>query len=164
MSNRPKLKLNLTTTDKVIELVGWICLIGIWFLTLSNYPSLPETIPIHYNGMGKADGFGNKSSLLALPIVATILYVGMTILNKYPHVFNYPSDITEQNAFKNYKIATRLIRVLKIVIIIIFGLIVIGTLRNIYGNADGLGIWFLPLIMGLLFVPIIYFLIQMSKD
>ena len=163
-NNRPRLKIEMTKADSGLEILGCILLSGIWILTIINYANLPETIPIHYNGMGKADGFGNKWNLLTLPIVATILYVGMTILNKYPHLFNYPSDITKQNALKKYKIASRLIRVLKIIIVIIFGLIVIGTLRNINGNADGLGIWFLPLTMGLIFVPMIYFLIQMSKD
>lgn len=164
MSNRPKLKLDLTATDKAIELVGWICLIGIWILTLSNYYSLPETIPIHYNGTGEADGFGKKWNILTLPIVSSILFVGLTILNKYPHIFNYPSTITEENAMQQYTNATRLIRFLKLVILIIFGLIVFKTIQNVNGNADGLGVWFLPLTMGMIFIPIVFFLINAGKD
>jgi uncharacterized membrane protein len=163
MSNRPKLKLNLTTTDKVIELVGWICLIGIWILTLSNYYSLPETIPIHYNGAGEADGFGKKWNILSLPIVSSILFVGLTILNKYPHVFNYPSTITQENALQQYTNATRLIRFLKLVVLIIFGLIVFKTIQNVNGNADGLGTWFLPLTFGLIFIPMAYYLTKSIK-
>ncbi len=160
MINRPKLKLNLTTTDKVIELFGWICLIGIWILTSSNYYSLPETIPIHYNGTGEADGFGKKWNILTLPIVSSTLFIGLTILNKYPHVFNYPSTITQENALRQYTNATRLIRFLKLVIVIIFGLIVFKTIQNANGNADGLGAWFLPLTFGLMFIPMIYYLIK----
>ncbi|MBP92580.1 MAG: hypothetical protein CMC55_00505 [Flavobacteriaceae bacterium] len=163
MSNRPKLKLNLTTPDKVIELAGWICLIGIWIMTLSNYYSLPETIPIHYNGAGEADGFGKKWNILTLPIVSSILFVGLTILNKYPHIFNYPSTITQENALQQYTNATRLIRFLKLVVLIIFGLIVFKTIQNVNGNADGLGTWFLPLIFGLIFIPMAYYLTRSLK-
>ena len=158
ISNRPKIKPNLTTTDKVIEFFGWIALIGIWTLTLTNYSTLPETISIHYNGTGEADGFGNKGNILTLPIISTILFIGLTILNKYPHVFNYPSTVTEENALQQYTNATRLIRFLKWAIVMIFGLIVFQTIQNVNGNADGLGIWFLPLTLGLIFIPIIYYL------
>ncbi|WP_026809549.1 DUF1648 domain-containing protein [Arenibacter latericius] len=160
MNTRPKIKPILTTTDKAIELVGWLALIGIWVLTLVNYSSLPETIPIHFNGAGKADGFGNKENILSLPIVSTILFIGMTVLNKYPHVFNYPSTITKENALPHYSNATRMIRFLKLIIVIVFGLIVFKIIENVKGNADGLGTWFLPLILGLIFIPTAYYLIK----
>ena len=94
MNKRPRIELHLTQTDMVLEILGWVAIVGIWTLTLINYFELPEIIPTHYNGAGKADGFGNKANILTLPIVSTILFVGMTILNKYPHVFNYQSEIT----------------------------------------------------------------------
>ncbi|GGW49610.1 DUF1648 domain-containing protein [Arenibacter certesii] len=160
MNTRPKIKPILTTTDKAIELVGWLALIGIWVLTLVNYSTLPETIPIHFNGAGKADGFGNKENILSLPIVSTILFIGMTVLNKYPHVFNYPSTITKENALQNYTNATRMIRFLKLIIVIVFGLIVFKIIDNVKGKADGLGAWFLPLILGLIFIPTAYYLMK----
>lgn len=163
MITRPKLKLNLTTTDKIIELAGWVCLPGIWILTLTNYYSLPETIPIHYNGAAEADGFGKKWNILTLPIVSSILFIGLTILNKYPHVFNYPSTITQENVLRQYTNATRMIRFLKLVIVIIFGLILFKTIQNVNGNADGLGAWFLPLTLGLTFIPMIYYLIKSTQ-
>jgi uncharacterized membrane protein len=163
MNKRPRIELELTQTDKIVEILGWIMIFGIWILTLINYYDLPEIIPIHYDGARKADGFGNKANILTLPIVSTILFVGMTILNKYPHVFNYPSEITYENALHQYTNATRLIRYLKLTIVIIFGLIVYKTIQNVNGNADGLGTWFLPLTMGMIFIPIIFFLIRASK-
>ena len=129
---------------------------------MSNF-ELPEIIPTHYNATGKADGFGNKSNILVLPIISTVLFIGLTTLNKYPHIFNYPIEITEQNALHQYTNATRMMRVLKLVIVVIFGLIVFKTIQNVNGNADGLGTWFLPLTMGLIFIPIFYFLINANK-
>ncbi len=153
MDGRPMLKLDLTTTDKMIEPIDWVVLIGIWILTLSNYPTLPEIIPIHCNGAGEADGFGEKWNILTLPIVSSILFIGMTILDKYPHILNYPSTVTKKNALHQYTSAIQLIRSLKLIIVMIFGLIVFKTVQNVNVNADGLGVWFLPMILDLSLFP-----------
>jgi len=163
MEKRPKIKLELTTADKTFEIIGWLLIVAIWVLTFTNYSNLPETIPTHYNGAGQADGFGGKATILTLPLIATILFIGLTILNKFPHVFNYPTNITHDNAFRQYTNATRLIRYLKLIIIFIFGLIAFKTIQNANGEADGLGVWFLPLTLGLIFIPLIYFVIKSFK-
>jgi uncharacterized membrane protein len=98
MKERPKIKLELTTTDKILEMLGWASILAVWVLILATYTNLPDTIPIHYNGAGQADGFGEKNYIFILPLAATALFVGMTILNKFPHVFNYPINITPHNA------------------------------------------------------------------
>ncbi len=128
-----------------------------------NYSGLPGTIPTHYNGAGEADGFGGKSGILILPIIATLLFVALTILNKYPQIFNYPTKITEKNALWQYTNATRMIRYLKFIIVIIFGFIEFQTIRNAKGQTSGLGAWFLPMIWGLIFFPMIFFLAKSFK-
>ena len=119
MDKSPKIELQLNQTDKILEIIGWIAVFGIRVLTVANYLELPEIIPTHYNEAGEADGFGNKSNILALPIISTLLFIGLTILNKRPHVFNYPSEITKENALFQYTNATRMIRFLKIIVMII---------------------------------------------
>ena len=160
MEKRPRLKLERSTADKLIEIGGWLLISVVWGFTLSNYPNLPETIPTHYNGAGQADGFGGKASILTLPLIASILFVGLTILNRFPHVFNYPTIITQENAFRHYTNSTRMIRYLKFSIVFIFGLITLKTINNANGKENGLGVWFLPLSMALIFIPIIYFMIK----
>ncbi len=51
MKQRPIIKLELTTTDKAIELLGWISIMAIWLLTIISYPNLTICllfIPIAY--------------------------------------------------------------------------------------------------------------------
>jgi|SRR5690554_3955229 len=163
MNDRPKIKLQLSSTDKVMEAIGWIIVFGTWILVLISYSTLSEIIPIHYNGSGQADGFGKKINILTLPIVSTVLFIGLTVLNNYSHLFNYTSEITKENSIHQYTNATRLIRYMKLAIAIIFAYLVFMTIQNAKGNADGLGVWFLPFTMGLLFVPIFYFLINSNK-
>lgn len=159
MKHRPKIKLSLTLADKIIEAIGWIGILGIWILTLQNYMGLPDQIPIHYNFSGEADRFGNKAYILLLPIVATILFVAMTLLNRYPHIFNYPATITPHNAVRQYTIATRMLRFLKISIVLIFGLIVYEVIKYVEGDVEGLGTWSLPLILVLVLAPVVYFIV-----
>ncbi len=165
MQKRPRLKLRLSKADIFFEVLGWLVLISIWFLTIINYNSLPEIIPVHFNARGEADGFGSKVTLFSLPAVATLLYIGITILNNYPHVFNYPDIITEENALRQYTYATRLIRYLKLAIVFIFGGIAYYTILIANGLKDGLGAWFLPFMLTLIFLPLIfYMLVAVRKD
>ena len=160
MAGRPKIKLEHTRSDKILEIIGGVLIFAIWVLVLVSYPSLPESIPTHYNGTGEADAFGSKSSIFGLPIVATVLFIGLSILNRHPHTFNYPSEITEKNARYQYQNSTRMLRYLKLVIVIIFGMATYLTIRSAHQETANLGNWFLPLTLGLIFIPVLYFLIR----
>ncbi len=163
METRPKIKLTLSSLDNKLELTSKIFLVVMWTLTLFTFFKLPQTIPTHFNASGQADDFGNKLTLLILPILATIIYFGLTLLNMYPHIFNYMTKITEDNAQKQYTIATRLLRFLKLAILVIFSLIILFTYLTTIGVTNGLGFWFLPLTVGLLLIPTIISIAQSFK-
>ncbi len=160
MEVRPKIKIERTPTDIILEIMGWVALAGLWIFILMNYSNLPETIPTHFNGAGKVDNYGSKATLFMLPIIATLAYIGLTVLNNYPHVFNYPTKLTAENALRQYTGATRMIRYLKLVIVLVFSMIVFMTLQTAAGQSDGLGAWFLPFTLGLIFIPLGIFVIQ----
>ena len=157
---RPKITLIPTTADKLVDLLGWLILIALWGWTITHYSTLPDTIPTHFNGAGEADGFGSKVSIIALPVIATLLFIGLTVLNRYPHSFNYPSPVTQDNALRLYTLATRMLRYLKLVLLVVFGGIEFMTIQNATGKASGLGVWFLPLTLVLVFLPLIYFVVK----
>ena len=143
MKTRPKIKLTPSPLDNKLELTSKIFLVVLWGLTLYALLKLPTTIPTHFNVSGQADDYGNKMTLLILPILATIIYFGLTQLNKYPHLFNYMTKISEDNAQKQYTIATRMLRFLKLAILLIFSLIILFTYLTTIGVTNGLGFWFL---------------------
>ncbi|MEO0312620.1 MAG: hypothetical protein RIQ89_2277 [Bacteroidota bacterium] len=118
-NKRPKIKLEWSKVDYFIEWLGWLMLMGLWLLVLINHPSLPEIIPTHFNFSGHIDGYGSKQLIFNMPVLATVLFVGMTWLNKFPHLFNYPVKITTENAHSQYKIGTRLIRWLKLMVVVV---------------------------------------------
>lgn len=154
---RPKLKIVLTKADLFLEVIGWGTLVTMWLLVILNYSNLPDTIPVHYNNEGVIDGYGHKSLIWMLPIVASILFVGMTILSKFPHIFNYMTTITQDNALRQYSITTRMIRYVKFILIIIFGYFAFKTIQIAIGESNELVYYFSPLMCGLIFVLLTYF-------
>jgi uncharacterized membrane protein len=163
MEERPKIEIKFNTADKLLEIIGWITLALQWIMTILNYSNLPDTIPIHFNASGQADDFGSKWYIFTLPIIGTVIFLGITILNKFPHIFNYPSTITKDNAEKQYKNALRMMIYLKFVIVFTFIIIQYKTIQTAFGNSQGLGVWFLPLSMGLILIPTIFFVIKAVK-
>jgi uncharacterized membrane protein len=160
LEGRPNLKVQLTTTDKLLELLGWGVLLALWVWTGTSYSNLPDTIPTHFNAAGEADGFGRKASIFGLPVIASLLYIGLTLLNRVPHSFNFPTPVTQDNALNQYTNATRMIRSLKLILVVVFGGISFQTIQQANGETDGLGVWFLPVTLGLIFLPLIYFVIK----
>ncbi len=157
MEQRPILKIPLTLFDKSLEISGFSLLLLLWIFALTFYPSLPESIPTHFGLGGKADSFGSKDTIFALPILATVMLTGLTFLNRYPHIFNYLTPITPKNAFANYRAAQLMIRILKIILVLIFGCITFAIIANAQGTMNGLSTWFLLPILILVFAPVLYF-------
>lgn len=156
---RPRIKPALTVTDRALEVAGWGLVAAVWLMTLATYSDLPETIATHFNAAGEADGFGSKQSILMLPTLATVFFVGLTILNRFPHIFNYMTRITEENALRQYTIVTRMLRYVKLFLVLVFGLLEFQSIRHAQGEAEGLGVWFLPFTVGVMFLPLIYFMV-----
>ena len=102
MNPRLKIKLTLSDADKVLEILGWLLLIVLWIIVIAKYSALPEIIPTHYDAAGNTNDTGPKATIFLFPAIATVLFISMTLLSKYPHIFNFPRPITESNARRQY--------------------------------------------------------------
>lgn len=156
MEARPKIKLPLSQFDKTLEISGKCIIMLLWILTAVAFFKMPDTIPTHFNALGQADNYGNKGTIFVLPIIATILFIGLTALNHYPQIYNYPEKITEENAVYQYSRATRMIRFLKLIMAILFTIIVLSTFLIAIHITSGLGSLFLPLTVALFCIPTVY--------
>lgn len=83
--------------------------LGISATLLASYSRLPETIPIHFNLAGQADGWGPRSSIFVLVGICTVLTVGIVLLSRHPQIFNYPFEITGGNAQAVYREGERML-------------------------------------------------------
>ena len=140
-----------------------VLLIFLWAFTIFSFVKLPEIIPIHFDAARRPDNYGTKWSLFLLPVIVSILYPALTYLNKFPEIFNYPVKITAENAESQYLFATRMMRVVICSIMLIFSIIAFYSYRTGGVNEASPGWWLLPLILAIIFIPIIYFSIKMLK-
>jgi uncharacterized membrane protein len=160
MEHRPKITIRPNRADKVVEGLSYAFLAATFVQALYAYFTLPDTVPVHFNIKGEADGYGSKISILPLPLISVISFVGMTILNRYPWIFNYPVKITPENALKQYTSAVRLIRWLKLSVLLIFFLITAGMSYSAREGSFIMGTLMLPLILVIATLPLLIYLIE----
>lgn len=161
---KPKIKITREPVDWIVEAIGMVALLMMVALPLVYYHALPENIPSHFNALGEPDGFSGRATVWIFPATGLILYLGMAILNRYPHIFNYPVKITENNALRQYKNATRLIRVLNTVLACGFCYIVYATIQTASGIQAGLGKYFMAVFLTGVFGPIVFYFYKAIKE
>jgi len=120
---RPILKLPPTTLDYTLEAIAILGIISLCLLAVVSYSSLPDSIPTHFNLKGQADDWGNKASIFILPGIGLLLFTGITIISKFPHIFHYPVKVTVENALHLYSKSVKIMRILKALIVVLFLLI-----------------------------------------
>lgn len=97
----------LETLLGVLIVLGSITVVAI---TIWGWLTLPAIIPVHYNLAGEVNAYGGKERLLLLPIITVCLAAFMTILSRFPHLYNYPWPITMENAPRQYALARLMMR------------------------------------------------------
>ena len=162
-NGRPRINVPFQTMDIITELISVAILILMWCYCIINYTDLPDTIATHFNALGEPDGFSSKSNIWFLPIIATLMYVGLFILNQYPHMHNYMVNITEENALKNYRFSTRILRVTNFLSVLLLAYISYVIVASAFGGQLNLGTWFVPVVIGSSIVLPIILVIYIRK-
>lgn len=156
--DRPKINLKLSLFDQIVEILSVVALLTLMIIPIIYFGQLPDRIPSHFDFSGNPDSYLGKGSIWILPIVGLVLYIGLTILNRFPHKFNYPAKITPENAEKLYGVTTQMMRVLKVVILGLFNYMTYQVINVALNHAEGLGgyfVWvYLVFILGVIGVYI----------
>jgi uncharacterized membrane protein len=163
MNSRPKLKIPLTVFEKASEIVNIVILLGTGIFLLLNYFNLPNRIPSHFGINGQPDGWGGKGSLIAIFIVNFIMYLFLTILGRFPHVYNYLCEITEENARFQYTNARTLMGLIKTELSIMFSYMLWVSILVALEKSKGLGIGYLPVFLIVVFGTLTFFIIRMVR-
>jgi|MDSY01.1.fsa_nt_gb hypothetical protein len=158
-----EIDLQLNQSDKVVELLGWFAIFGIWCLTLFTYFEVTGLLSSNYKSGIATYKFDNTVNLFALSIISTLFFIVLTFLNKKPHILNYSSKITVENALYKYTNAARMIRFSKLIVVFSFGVAVLNIIKKVHINVDILEVWFLPLTMMFIFITTINAFIKRNK-
>ena len=152
------MKLKRNRYDLFTNILCLILLIGILIYLFIHWNSIPDKIPGHYNAMGEIDRMGSKGEILILPIISWIMYLGMTVLEKFPQVWNTGVKVTEENKERVYRTLKNMISTMKVIVIAVFSYLTINS-----AQALSLSVWFLPVFLILIFGSIIFFIIRLIR-
>ena len=156
---RPRLELPRTRLEIMLEFAAAAGLLLGFYLLLTKYASLPDTIPVHFNFKGDPDSWGSKATIWIIGAASLILYSSMTLITRAPHIFNYPFSITAENAERQYRIARTFLTLLKTEIVWFFSVLISDTIRIGMGEAKQLAPAGLFAFLALLAVSVIGFFV-----
>ena len=162
IKDRPQYIIPLSVADRIAEGVTAGVLLTITVIFLFRYPSVDDQVAMHYDLAGNIDRMGDKSGIFFFFGILILLYVGMTFAQKFPHAFNYLTEITEENAKRQYTTAVRMIRWLKLMMVVLFSFII---LKTIFPDDIGNGVFFAVIITFIIatFIQMIGYFIKFGK-
>jgi uncharacterized membrane protein len=163
MATRPIIKLALKPIDRVLEILAICVLSGTWIFSFWAYSRLPDIIPVHFDFDGTPNDYGSRGTFFTLPAIGIGVYVLITMISRYPHLFNYPKQVTEENAERLYSMSTTMMRYLKTAVLVIFGTISVDTYSAAINKDTGFMAWGMPLEMALMLGPLIFTTIKMAR-
>lgn len=89
------------------------------FLSIT-WKNIPDMIPGHYNIVGEIDKYSSKNSIWILIVVQILLFTMMSVLERFPNIWNTGVQITEENRERVYTNLRNMQTYLKMMIMIYF--------------------------------------------
>lgn len=153
-----KIKIRRTIPDMILEGLSLLGMAGTTLYLIVGWDSFPDRIPVHYNAAGEIDRWGGKGELLFLPVVMWILYIGITLIQRFPQIWNTGVQVTQENGARVYRILMYMVETLKL--IITSGL----SFLSVFGvTGRNLPAWFLPVFLGVTFADLIFWLVCLVR-
>lgn len=152
------MKIKKSKYDVIINFLSLLCLVGTVIFLIISWKTIPAKIPGHYNAAGGVDKISDKSSLIWLLAVGWILFIVISVVEKFPQMWNTGVEVTEKNKEKVYRILKNMIGTVKLIIALVFSYL---TLHGAMGK--NLSSLFLPVFLILIFGSIAFSIFQLVK-
>lgn len=152
------MKITRTWYDVCVNIICIAVLLGTVIWLCLSWSNIPEKIPGHYNIYGVVDRWGSKKELLIPPIVAWIMYVGLTLVGNFPEIWNTGVKVTVQNRERIYRVLKDMLETMKLLFVAIFSFLTINS-----SLSRSLSVWFLPVALCLVFGLLVVFVIKLVK-
>ena len=162
-NKRPKLKFQKQRFDYISESLSILALLILILIPIYHYNSSPDSIPSHFDLFGDPDDYARRGIVWLLPILGIILYTVLFFIQKIPHQFNYIVEITEENAERQYRLSIRLLQILKLIITSVLAFVMYASIMTAYGKWSGLGSYFMPVFMVVIFGSMVIYLVISSR-
>lgn len=149
--------------NRIIDILGVILTLFLVVIIFMHWKDAPDIIPIHYNIRGEIDGYGSRNIILYILPIALIIYMVMSILGRYPQIYNYAVKITPKNKQNQYNMASTFMRVINIEVMLIFVSMQMKLDTASTSNSN-LFMLFLPIELIIIFGSIAFYIYKSIKN
>ncbi len=150
------MKIYRTWYDYVTEAGCLLLLIGTSIYLAVVWGDIPSEISGHYNAFGQIDKYSGKGSLIPLLLVVWIIYLGMSVIEKFPQVWNTGIAVTAENKNRIYRILKDMLKTMKFLVVAVFTYLIFNSIFVL-----PLSPWFLPVSLVLIFGSLTFFIIKL---
>ena len=142
----------------IINVICVLQIIGIVIYLLVAWSSIPDQIPGHFNASGEVNRWDSKSTLFIVPIISFVIFTTMTVIERFPHLWNTGVRVTEENKFRVYGILRGLLISVKLIVVTMF-----TVLTLIQSLAQELPVWFLPVFITPIMISIVFHIVWLIR-
>lgn len=136
-----------TAFSKIANLISLIFVIGILIYILIVWKDIPDMIPGHYNMAGEIDKYSSKNSIWILVGVQILLFAMMSVIERFPNIWNTGVQITAENRERVYTTLRNMLSYLKMMIMGYFSYMTFQSIAG--GNLHSMSVFvFLLLVFG----------------
>lgn len=144
--------------DQTLNRLCLLILLGTAGFLALYWKHIPQEVPMHYNAAGEIDRWGSRGELLALPVIAWLLYGFLTVAEQFPGAWNTGVKVTAENRERVYALLGHLISTLKLLMTAMFAWIIVQC-----ALALPLPGWFLPVVLGAVFGDMLYWFVGVFR-
>lgn len=145
-----------TKFGKTMQILSVLCLTASTLFLAAGWNQIPEKVPGHYNFAGEADSMTGKGTLILIPVMNWLMYLGISALEHFPQVWNTGVEITAQNRERVYRVLYHMIVSMKLSVVLIFSFMTVW-------HENYMPSCFFTAAMLLTFGPMLFFLIQLWR-
>ena len=153
-----KIEIRKNVLDVIETVVSLLCIVGAVVYLFLAWGSIPDRVPGHYNALGEVDHWSGKNRLIVLPIISWLIFGFITLVERYPQIWNTGITVTEQNRERVYRLLKNLIALVKMYVLLMF-----ASLTVLSSLALNLPMWYILAFLVALFGTIAVCIVQLNR-
>jgi len=147
----------LKTVREIAAIAGLVFAIAV---VRDFYSRLPERIATHFNAEGVANGFGARSTLWVLVGIAVLLYLILSFVGSLQGVVSVRRPLAPEREKVVLAESMAMVGWIKAEVCWMFAYLCLAMVRNGMGLQVGLGAWFLPVTLVVVFGTCAFYLVK----
>ncbi len=158
--SRDRKKKPITLSDRLLELMAAAMAVIMLILTGIFYSKAPDTVPIHFNLAGEADGWSGKEGIwfLAIPMLIGMAVCASAAYNR--KLVNLPIRLKPAVFYRQIGLISRMCRIMTILFGFIWLAVLLAISASFIGIPEEVGVSLVPLSVGAMLCVVAFYTLK----